>query len=111
MKTRPKPRAKAKKRKGARARKRQRAFCVSCGDELEAFCFTPKAADVVALQAGALRCKLTGVSGGKRCAKVYIAQGDRVPASMIVAPSGMSKKSVEALRKRVLARIRKEAKT
>jgi len=49
-------------------------FCTECGIQLENFCFSSRADDIVAIRKTLAQCKKTGKFAGEFCAKLFIVE-------------------------------------
>ena len=93
--------------KRAKTPRQPRAFCTTCGDVLESYCFAPEATDVKKLIKNLTSCKAEGRLRGKVCAKLFIAGTDGLYQNS--RKRRTPKKHLEALKRAILREISKEA--
>jgi hypothetical protein len=87
----------------------QPLFCTQCSENLEEFCFSPKLGNLDLLRAAALRCTATGVRRGRVCAKLFIAEDERLATMLLNPGKRSSPRTRERLRRVILKKIRDEA--
>ena len=87
-------------------RKQPGAFCTTCGDVLEDYCFSPDSKDVKKVIQNLAVCKAKGRFKGKFCAKLFIAGTD---GSFRGSRKGrLPKRRIDNLKHAVLEEIDKE---
>jgi hypothetical protein len=98
-------------RKNRSPRKRtqqQRAFCTTCGDVLESYCFAPAATDVKEMVKHLAQCKAEGRLQGRVCAKLFIGGTDGLYQN--TKKRRTPRRSLEGLKKAILKEISREPK-
>ncbi len=83
------------------------AFCTTCGDALEAYCFAPEATDVKEMIKRLSKCRADGRLQGRVCAKLFIGGTDDLYKN--TKRRRAPKRTLEGLKKAILREISKEA--
>lgn len=93
-------------RKHPKTQGRLPAFCTTCGDVLNNYCFSDAASDVKGVIKNLAKCKSEGRFKGRFCAKLFIAGTDSLylPSRKARTP----KKKIDQLKKAILAEISRE---
>jgi len=96
----------ATRRNSTKLKRHPPAFCTTCGDVLENYCFSSQAMDVKSVVKNLAECKSSGKFKGRYCAKLFIAgtNDSFQPARKNRVP----KRRLEELKKAILAEIKKE---
>jgi hypothetical protein len=94
---------KTKKRKTSQ---QPRAFCTTCGDALESYCFAPEATNTKELIKNLASCKAEGRLKGRVCAKLFIGGTDGLYQNS--KRRRTPKRNLEGLKRAILKEISKE---
>ena len=96
----------ATRRNSTKSKKHPPAFCTTCGEVLENYCFSAEAMDVKSVIKNLAECKSNGRFKGRFCAKLFIAgtDGSFHPSTKTRTP----KRKIEELKRAILAEITKE---
>ncbi len=89
-----------------KTRKQPPAFCTTCGNALEDYCFSAGAKDVKAVIKNLAVCKAKGRFKGKYCAKLFIAGADGTYQKS--KKGRVPKRRIEDLRHAIFEEISKE---
>ncbi len=95
-----------KNTKGRKSGNHSPAFCTTCGDALESYCFAPEATDVKEMIKRLANYKAEGRLQGKVCAKLFIGGTDELYKK--TKSRRTPKRTLEDLKKAILREISKE---
>jgi hypothetical protein len=93
-------------RKQRKTPRQPHAFCTTCGDVLEDYCFAAEALDIKTVIKNLASCKAEGRLRGRVCAKLFIGGTDGLYQN--TKRRRTSKRDLEGLKRAILKEISKE---